>query len=513
MIPSRWCFIGLLAFGQLALHGCAVPPSITDNTAPTDSPSPNSTSTAAASPDITVSATTIVAAVGLTGSATSTLACGTSAGVYDRAAVDNDLPDASTAYEKIVPGLQPSTTYFCQITYAGAGTATVTFTAKTSAPAASTPITGLSLAAISSYNAINPANQMSGDTFYNCKSSDGTTYLTTDDTIGWQQNGSPAAYYSALSLAKFTSEAPLAGITVNPLVAYGLGGSATGDDNRSQKDAGLFCMAGNLYMLIGRQLNQATGGMGSNTAYMQDAGQMIWSPDKGATWNNFQNPTVFNAAGNPTSPQSATMFPGIPGQMGSATFVMYCADDGTLGYLSVCNKTDNADAFVYLIANDGYWDSGNVLYLARVPRAKMSRFHPSDYQFFTTGDGSSDASWTTDQTRAQPVIAHPGKLGEPSVQYIPALTRYLLLTYSYPDGLAAGSHNAQHSLWLAYEAPHPWGPWTLISSTDWPTQGFYNPVILNDTATTGTSPTIMFTGDFWDWSQYQMYTSTLTIQH
>jgi hypothetical protein len=53
---------------------------------------------------------------------------------------------------------------------------------------------------------------------------------------------------------------------------------------------------------------------------------------------------------------------------------MYCADDGTLGYLASCNRRDNADAYVYLMANDGYWDSGNALYLARVPRAKNEVF-------------------------------------------------------------------------------------------------------------------------------------------
>jgi hypothetical protein len=56
-----------------------------------------------------------------------------------------------------------------------------------------------------------------------------------------------------------------------------------GDDSRSQKNSGLFCMGGNIYMTIGRQLNQATGGMGTNTAYTQTAGQMIWSPDKVAS--------------------------------------------------------------------------------------------------------------------------------------------------------------------------------------------------------------------------------------
>jgi hypothetical protein len=271
-------------------------------------------------------------------------------------------------------------------------------------------------------------------------------------------------------------------------------------------------MAGKLYMLVGRQLNQATGGMGTNTAYVQDAGQMIVSSDRGATWNNFQNPAISNAQGSPTSPIDATMFPGVPGNFGSATFVMYCPDDGNLGYMDTCNLSDNANAYVYLMANDGYWNNGNVLYLARVPRAKMSRLQNSDYQFFVGGDGINDASWTTDQTKAQPVLSSSGKLSEPNVQYIPTLNRYLLLTYSYPDGLAPPKPASPHTIWQAYESPHPWGPWTLINTTDWPTQGYYNPVILSDTASS-LGPTIMFTNDFMTWPNYSMYTTTMNIQH
>lgn len=458
-----------------------------------------------------VTSSTIVLGTGYTDSGANKLACGTTAGSYTIQAIDNDVPNSETSGQRVVAGLQPSTTYYCEISYS-TGDAPFNFTAHTADPMPSTPITGLSFGSISRYNAINPANQMDGDTFYNCKSSDGSTYLSTDDTYGWQESGQPTSFYSPLSLVKFTSENPLAGITISQFQNYGQGGVATGPDNRSQKNGGVFCMAGKIFMLIGRQLNQATGGMGTNTAYTQNAGQMIWSPDHGATWNNFQNPSNFIANGNPTTPLTATMFPGVPGQFGSATFVMYCADKGNLGYMDTCNLADNANAYVYLMANDGYWDSGNVLFLARVPRAKMSRLQPSDYQFFVGGDGLNDSNWTSDQTQAQPVLSNPGKLGEPNVQYIPSLNRYLMLTFSYPKGLAVGNSQAQNCLWLAYESPHPWGPWTLVNTTQWPTQGYYNPVILNDSIDGG-SPTIMFTDNFWNWPNYQMFTTTMNIQH
>ena len=517
----------MLALAQLALIGCTVPaitiPStIVSSDSAADSiqaskkkPKSGDTTTTPSTPTlgtvVGVSASTIVAGTGLTDSGATTLACGTAPGQYTLQAVDNDLPDSATSGQRVVAGLQPLTTYYCQITYS-TGAPSLTFTAHTADPLPSTPITGLSFGTISSYNAINAANQMNGDTFYNCKSSDGSTYLTTDDTDGWQQSGLPTSVSSALSLVKFTSENPLAGITINQFQNYGKGGTATSTDRRSEKDAGLFCMGGKLYMLIGRQLNGATGGMGTNTAFLQDAGQMIVSNDHGATWNNFQNPSTFNSQGSPTDPIDATMFPGLPGNFGSATFVMYCPDNGSLGYMDTCNLSDNATAYVYLMANDGYWNNGNVLYLARVPRAKMSRLQPSDYQFFVGGDGIYDASWTTDQTKALPVLSSPGKLSEPNVQYIPTLNRYLMFTYSYPEGLALPTPASQHTIWQAYEAPHPWGPWTLINTTDWPTQGYYNPVILNDTAG-NLNPTIMFTNNFMMWPNYTMYTTFLRIQH
>jgi hypothetical protein len=459
------------------------------------------------------SSSTIVATWTTSAESSSSMACGISPGNYDKSAVDSSTI-TTTNHQNIVAGLLPSTTYYCQVGSANAvGATSAGFSVTTGNVGVSTPITGLSLGLISTYNSINPNNQMTADTFYNCKSNDGITYLTTDDTQGWQQSGYPAHHGSPLSLVKFTSESPLAGITVNSFSAYGPASFATGDDSRSQKNSGLFCIGGDIYMTIGRQLNQATGGMGTNTAYTQTAGQMIWSPDKGASWNNFQNPLSFNSGGSPTTPASASMFSLTPTNMASATFVMYCADDGTLGYLASCNRHDNADAYIYLMANDGYWDSGNALYLARVPRAKIKSLNASDYQYYRSGDGSLDGSWTATQANASPVISNQGKLGEPNVQFIPALNRYLLLTYSYPQGLATTNRHSEHSLWLAYESPHPWGPWTLVNSTDWPAQGYYNPVVLNDTAYSGTTPTIMFTADFFGADTYQMYLSTLTILH
>lgn len=54
-----------------------------------------------------------------------------------------------------------------------------------------------------------------------------------------------------------------------------------------------------------------------------------------------------------------------------------------------------------LVANEHAWNGGGAsgygadnFYLTRVPRAKLSRLQPGDYQFYTGGDGSLDTSWS-----------------------------------------------------------------------------------------------------------------------
>ena len=137
-------------------------------------------------------ATTIVAAYQMQTAATSSLACGTTPPSYTLDAVDNGLVSATTQ-QNIVAGLVPSTTYDCQITATNsAGSATARFSLATTTPDATTPISSVSFGPITSYNSIDSADQGSADTFYNCKSNDGTTYFTVGDMKKpWQQNGAP----------------------------------------------------------------------------------------------------------------------------------------------------------------------------------------------------------------------------------------------------------------------------------------------------------------------------------
>jgi len=466
-----------------------------------------------ASPD----AHTIVATWTTASLSSSSLACGTVSGSRTINAVDNGIQMGVCAHENVVEGLTPSTLYYCQASSTNAeGTAMQTFTATTTALPSTTAIISLTLGTITSYNSINENNQGCADTYYNAHSNNGTTYFTVDDvTCGaYKESGVPAWTAEApMSVAEFTSESPLAAISINNLTAYCCSGSNP-PDGLDAKDQGLFAMDGMLFMTIARE------GWGPFPYYTLSDGQIIWSPDHGATWNNFQEPGTFEPNGNPTSPLNASMW-GSTGSstFAAATFVMYCGDDGTLGYLCPCNREDNANAFVYLISNEGINYAGSTngsngkgayLYLGRIPRAKLAHLNPSDIQYFSGGDGSQDANWSSSYSSAVAMVTNYASISQPAVQYIPALNRYLLLTYSAPDGIARPSI----SQWLGYEAPHPWGPWTLIYTASWTGSttppGAYNPIILNDTAWTGTTPTVLFTGDF-ETSAYQMYFATLTI--
>lgn len=444
------------------------------------------------------------------------LSCGTTPGSYTIPGIGLG---SGLMHQSVCEGLTPSTAYYFKVQSSNAfGSNSATGQSATVSLPLSTPITGVSLGSISRFNTVSSSHNMDGDTYYNCHSSNGFTYLTVDDTHGFDQNGGGVG--SNMQLAEFTAEFPFVGVTVNFLSGFGGLGSTNGIDSRSPKDAGLFCMANDLIMFSGRQLNN--GGAGP-PAFTQTAGTVMWSPDHGVTWNNYQNPATFTTTGALLSPTTTSMFAQSPSTWGSATFVMYCGDDGTFGYLSTCNRQDNANAFIYAIANDGYWNNGNSLYLARVPRAAVLNLSSSDWQCWTGGDGSHDSSWTTNFANCTALVTNTGKLGEPNVQFLPALNRYLLLTFYYPNGANQPASNANTVTWLAYESPYPWGPWTQIGTINFTGSstppGGYNPVVLNDTAWSGTSPTVMFTGNFYNQSgypttnNYTLYYAPLTVSH
>lgn len=423
-----------------------------------------------------------------------------------------------TSHQIPVPQLAPSSGYTCRVCSSGT---CQTISASTAAYAASTPITGISFGTIFNYNTTpTPPHTMTGDTFWNTKSSDGINYILAGDTTGY--NGNPDCYSPGL-IGKLTSTSPIVAADVNPLSGYGPGcvpNASAG--NLRPHPVGLMSMAGKLFMTWGIQ-TQCNGVDTCPWFY----GSMIFSPDHGLTWNTQTSPATFTTTGGLNSPYTARMWPNGPPYYDASQFVMQGADDGTLGYATASNRVLNANAYIYgisgVVTGTGSGSSAADSYsLWRVPRSQIADLKPSEYQFYVGGDGTQPSAWSSTQTSAASILtndcnganlpATPGCLGEASVQYVPALNRYLLVTYYWVNGVGTAAHTKV----LAYDAPAPWGPFTLVTTVDYPTQGYYDHIILQADALAATfSPTTMrvvLTGQF-STANYNMFYSTITVAH
>ncbi len=114
------------------------------------------------------------------------------------------------------------------------------------------------------------------------------------------------------------------------------------------------------------------------------------------------------------------------------------------------NYEFNTDGYIYALGIGWGWDwdmigDGHV-YLTRVPRDSVASYQ--SYRYFTGMQGDTP-TWSSDEYQAVPLkglVAYSGG----SAIYHPYLNRYLFL---FNNGI--------------YEAPQPWGPWTLVSPLLW----------------------------------------------
>lgn len=145
------------------------------------------------------------------------------------------------------------------------------------------------------------------------------------------------------------------------------------------------------------------------------------------------------------------------------------------------------DEFVYAYfpaADDGnsYWENGDYILLGRVPREKLTV--RSEWVFWT-GAADGGANWSSRDAMAQPVFRYPLMTGENHVSYNKGLGRYIMGNYSFLDlaGKPMPYHqnnsfdaDLQRSQLTLFEAPEPWGPWSLFyQDDDWGRRGGYQP--------------------------------------
>jgi len=112
------------------------------------------------------------------------------------------------------------------------------------------------------------------------------------------------------------------------------------------------------------------------------------------------------------------------------------------------------DDHVYVYSQDGpsAYEADDRVVLARVPKDRIP--DPDSYEFFAGLDDRGDPVWTSDIDRREAVFEYPGHCMRTDVVYSPGIKRYLMTVgYDFTGG------------WGIYDAPEPWGPWTIAFHT------------------------------------------------
>ncbi len=302
---------------------------------------------------------------------------------------------------------------------------------------ATTPIA----AVIPDLNNIQKWNDMAGDSADPFWADDDNLYHFSCDGRGFGKN---ARSVRNLCFNKLTGPdlQNLNGELINAM-DYGKA-NQTGPDGATWKATGQECIDGVFYAFVVRNIygDKSKDPLMRQTAFNAS---LIKSTDRGRTWTR-------SAQENYATP----MWPGT--RFGGPGFIHYGKNGGQV-------KRDNADQFVYALSNNGFWNGGDDFIVARIRRTDLPKLNAADWQYLSGGDGGVESSWTNDLAKAQPVLTKPAKLGWTSPAFIPALNRYLLVSW-YVTPTLKKWFEPERVVYDFYEAAHPWGPWTCISSFD-----------------------------------------------
>lgn len=221
------------------------------------------------------------------------------------------------------------------------------------------------------------------------------------------------------------------------------------------KPAGLLSIGGTLYMAV--ELHN----YGDNPEFNRQRNISSWiitSVDFGKTWN-----------------REATSLDFFTGRLSSPHFIQFGQD-----------YSGARDGYVYAYfpaGEDGnsYWCNGDYLLLGRVEKDKL--LQRNAWEFYAGTGGNDESSWSKEEGDAQPVFTYPRMTGENHISYNKGLKRYIMGNFSFMD--QNGTPRPYHQCWqesvapsqlTLFEAPEPWGPWSLFyKDDDWGTYGDYQP--------------------------------------
>jgi hypothetical protein len=248
---------------------------------------------------------------------------------------------------------------------------------------------------------------------------------------------------------------------VNPMNDYrGWGGNGP-------KPTGMICVGGVLYLAFQNLCKAQLAPHSMMSQHGSDA-HIVCSTDKGGIWR----PALCNV-GSP-------MFPGH--KFGGPAFVNFGK-----------NNANARDEFVYAISPD-QWDNGSNLRLGRVPADSIMR--PQAWQWVCAFDPAGQPAWHHDLEEAIPVLSIHRWIGAPEMVYLAGIKRYLLLTWRLHEDFSA----ADGTDLLVFDAPEPWGPFSLVHAEEYWEGKEFNPycprIPLKWMAPDGLSGWLQFSGSW-----------------
>ena len=293
-----------------------------------------------------------------------------------------------------------------------------------------------------------PLRSSNGDVWTSAWADDDNLYAASDDSNGFNK-----ACHNNLVVSRISGRPPdLTGVTFNCMPEFGKVGELRKEDGASWKASGLTCIDGVLYLAVSRHFYADKRGRNFWIQETWDA-TIIKSTDHGKTWS--------------VTPQlDHAMF---PGRLFSNPFFVEYGKDGA-------GSANGADEYVYAISNDGTWNNGNFMTFGRVRRDRIGGLNASDWEFIHGYDNQDNPIWRSRHDNAQYVFRNPGRTSMTGVHYIAPLDLYIMPQwyYTHPEDPARRWKATRFEF---YQAPAPWGPWTLFHTQDFEPQSYYNPCI------------------------------------
>jgi hypothetical protein len=293
-----------------------------------------------------------------------------------------------------------------------------------------------------------------GDVWTTTWADDDQLYSVSDDTKGFDN-----ACSSNLAVHRIIGETPpdLRGTTINPMKQFGAWAEVNPADGASWKASGLTCVDGVFYLAVSR--HHYPDERKPFHHFIQETwdASIVKSTDHGKTWS--ASPKIGNA-----------MF---PGRLFSNPYFVQYGKDGR-------GKRDGAGEYIYATSSDGVWNNGSGMVLGRVRRDRMARLDPRDWEFSHGFNKEQRPIWQAQHDTALYTFQASGRASMTGVHHIDALDLYVMPQWSYDYSKmdpANPESRWEFTRFEFYQAPAPWGPWSLFHRQEYDGEGFYNPGI------------------------------------